>query len=70
MRMRQRAQCLGASEDELGVQKLVKLDAAHTCDNGAWEAEKSACTQGADESDDRDYEVPTRLPDTALLLGA
>jgi len=42
--MRQRAQCLGASEDELGVQKLVKLDAVHTCDNGAWEAEKSACT--------------------------
>jgi hypothetical protein len=25
---------------------------------------------GADESDDRDYEVPTRLPATALLLGA
>lgn len=44
IRMRQRAQCLGASEDELGVQKLVKLDAVHICDNGAWEAEKSACT--------------------------
>ncbi|CAM6017810.1 unnamed protein product [Sphagnum balticum] len=42
--MRQRAQCLGASEDELGVQKLVKLDAVHTCDNGAWVAQKSACT--------------------------
>jgi len=63
--MRQRAQCLGASEDELGVQKLVKLDAVHTCDNGEERLHKEG---GADESDDRDYKVPTRLPATIRSL--